>query len=71
MMIVLFGNITTTMKVKKMLSEKGIISEAVQTVRNPDKPDCGHGLKLDKKYFEDIKETSAILNAKIKGVFYE
>lgn len=70
-MIVLFGNITVTMRVKKLLSEKGIYSEPVQTVKNPQKPDCGHGLKLDRKYLEEIKEVSAIINAKIKGIFYE
>lgn len=70
-MIVLFGNITTTMKVKKVLKQNGIDSEAIQTTKNPKTPDCGHGLKLDKMYLEKIKEISAELNVKIKGVYHE
>lgn len=70
-MIVIFGNITSTMRIKKILKDNGIDSVAVQTTRNSDKPDCGHGLKLDRRYLEDIKESSAILNAKIKGIYYE
>ena len=70
-MIVIFGNITTTMRVKKFLSGKGIDSAQIQTTKNPKTPDCGHGLKLDKKHYESIKEAAAILNAKIKGVYYE
>ncbi len=70
-MIVLFGNITSTMKIKKVLKQHGIESAAIQTTRNPSNPDCGHGLKLDKKHLEKIKEISAELNVKIKGVYHE
>lgn len=70
-MIVIFGNITTTMRIKKLLTSKGIFSTQIQTTKNPKTPDCGHGLKLDKKYYEDIKEAAAVLNVKIKGVYYE
>ena len=70
-MIVIFGNITTTMRIKKLLTSKGIASTQIQTTKNPKTPDCGHGLKLDKKYYEDIKEAAAVLNVKIKGVYYE
>ncbi len=70
-MIVIFGNITTTMRIKKLLTGKGISATQIQTTKNPKTPDCGHGLKLDKKYYEDIKEAAAVLNVKIKGVYYE
>lgn len=70
-MIVIFGNITTTMRVKKFLTGKGIESAQIQTTKNPKTPDCGHGLKLNKKYYDAVKEAAAILNVKIKGVYYE
>lgn len=70
-MIILFGNITSTMKIKKALNREGIEAAPIQTTRNPSNPDCGHGLKLDKKYLDKVKEISAELGVKIKGVYHE
>ena len=70
-MIVLFGSITSSMRIKKMLDKKGIKSQAIKTTLNPGKPDCGHAVKVDKKYLSEVDKAAAEAGIKVKGVFDE
>lgn len=70
-MIILIGNITKTLKAKNLLYKSNILSVPVQTTKNPLKPDCGHGLKINKEDFENVKHILTEAEIKIKGVYNE
>ena len=70
-MIVLFRSVTSSLRVKKLLAGSGIKSESVQTTKNPGIPSCGHALKIEEKYIEDVRRAAERIGVKIKGVYHE
>lgn len=59
------------MRIKKMLEKRGIKSQTIKTTLNPGKPDCGHAVKIDKKYLSEVESAAIEAGIKIKGVFDE
>ncbi len=70
-MIVLFRSITSSLRVKKILAEKGIKSESVQTTKNPGIPSCGHALKIKEEFIEEARAAAGKIGVQIKGIYHE
>ncbi len=68
-MIILIGSVTKTLKAKSILEKKGINSAVVQTTKNPIKPDCNHGIKINKEDTEKAKSVLTEAEIRIKGVY--
>lgn len=70
-MFVLFNSLTTAIRVQEKLRKYGIPSITVQTIKNPERPDCGHALKLKDNYLPQVKSVADELGVRIRGVYYE
>ncbi|MBO4897785.1 MAG: DUF3343 domain-containing protein [Clostridia bacterium] len=70
-MIVLFRSVTSSLRVKKILEQRGIKSKSVQTTKNPGIPSCGHALKIDEEYLDDVRAAAEGAGVYIKGVYRE
>jgi len=70
-MIILIGSITKTLKAKNLLEKEGFNVVPIQTTKNSLKPDCSHGLKINKDDYDSIKKVLSISEIKIKGVYNE
>lgn len=70
-MLVRFLNVTSAIKIKKLLGNKGIKSDIVRTPFKMEGEGCGFSLKIKKEYMDIMEKTACDEGIVIKGVYDE
>lgn len=70
-MLIVLSSATSAERMKKLLAERKIFSEVVQTPKSISEGGCGYSVRIKERYKEEALTAAQSLKIAVKGVYDE